>query len=101
MGARIFAVATREVAQDDSEFAHVRLEPDIARSRRTGDETMSRHVMRRATTGLLAMTFVVAGLAPAAAQAPQGAAAPGGQARGRGPQTPPLLMTTTAFEDGA
>ena len=47
--------------------------------------------------------FVVAALsaiafAPAAAQARQGG---GGQAPGgRGPQTPPLLMTTTAFEDG-
>ena len=61
---------------------------------------MNRHVMRRATTELLAVAFVVAGLASAAAQAPQGAAAPGGQGRGRGPQTPPLLMTTTAFEDG-
>jgi Raf kinase inhibitor-like YbhB/YbcL family protein len=36
------------------------------------------------------------------AQAPQGGAARGGQGGGpaRGPQTPPLLMTTTAFEDG-
>jgi len=40
--------------------------------------------------------------APIIAQAPQGGAARGGQAAGpaRGPQTPPLLMTTTAFEDG-
>lgn len=40
-------------------------------------------------------------LASAIAQAPQGGAGRGGQAPGgRGPQTPPLLMTTTAFEDG-
>ena len=53
----------------------------------------------RSITGLFvgvalsALTF-----APATAQARQGG---GGQAPGgRGPQTPPLLMTTTAFEDG-
>ena len=42
------------------------------------------------------------GLAPVIAQAPQGGAGRGGQgaAPARGPQTPPLLMTTTAFEDG-
>lgn len=53
------------------------------------------------------LVFVVACLAMAialpAAQAPQGGAAGGGgQGRGggRGPQAPPLLMTTTAWEDG-
>lgn len=53
----------------------------------------------------IAALFVVAalsaiGLAPVIAQAPQGGGARGGQGAARGPQTPPLLMTTTAFEDG-
>jgi Raf kinase inhibitor-like YbhB/YbcL family protein len=43
------------------------------------------------------MALCAAGAAVLMAQAAQ-APAPGG--RGRGPQSPPLLMTTTAFEDG-
>ena len=41
----------------------------------------------------------VLGLGLSAQQPPAGAA-PGGPGRGRGPQTPPLLMTSTAWEDG-
>ena len=54
----------------------------------------------------VALGFLSMAIAFPTAQAPQGgpAGAPGGagQARGggRGPQTPPLLMTTTAWEDG-
>jgi Raf kinase inhibitor-like YbhB/YbcL family protein len=64
---------------------------------------MQRHFAR----SIPMLVFVVACLAMAialpTAQAPQGGAAGGGgQGRGggRGPQTPPLLMTTTAWEDG-
>ena len=51
---------------------------------------------------VMAVTLTAGGLAPVVAQAPQGGGARGGQAPGggRGPQTPPLVMTTTAFEDG-
>ena len=51
---------------------------------------------------VIAATVVVAatGVMPASAQQPPAGAPAGGQGRGRGPQTPPLLMTTTAFEDG-
>jgi len=52
----------------------------------------------------LAIAFVAAAainVVPVLAQQPPAGAPPaGGQGRGRGPQTPPLLMTTTAFEDG-
>ncbi len=41
----------------------------------------------------------VLGLGLSAQQPPAGAA-PGGPGRGRGPQTPPLLMTSSAWEDG-
>ena len=52
---------------------------------------MTRHVRSTgALTAALALT--------AATLVAQGPGAPG--ARGRGPQSPPLLMTTTAFEDG-
>ena len=58
---------------------------------------MTRRV--RSLAGIVAMTaLLAAGAAALVAQAPQGP--PPGGGRGRGPQTPPLLMTTTAFEDG-
>ena len=62
---------------------------------------MRKHVVlsiARLVAGAMVLTIA---LAPAFAQAPQGGA-PGAQGRGggRGPQTPPLLMTTTAWEDG-
>ena len=64
---------------------------------------MRRHVVR-SMTGLVAVGALLAmGSASAIAQAPQGAAG-GGQGRGgggRGPATPPLMMTSTAWEDGA
>ena len=55
-------------------------------------------------TLLLVLVALVALCAPIVAQ-DRGQGAGGGQGRGaggggRGPQTPPLLMTTTAFEDG-
>ena len=57
---------------------------------------MKRNV--RSAAGIVAMMVLcAAGAAVLVAQAPQGGA-PGG--RGRGPQSPPLLMTTTAFDDG-
>ena len=65
---------------------------------------------RKGTLGFGVAAMLVAGAALALAQAPQGGApapaggAPaggaGGRAGGRGPATPPLIMTTTAFEDG-
>ena len=58
---------------------------------------MKRNV--RSAAGVVAMlALCAAGAAVLVAQAPQGA--PPGGGRGRGPQTPPLLMTTAAFEDG-
>jgi Raf kinase inhibitor-like YbhB/YbcL family protein len=58
---------------------------------------MTRRV--RSASGILTvMALLAAGAASLVAQAPQ--APPPGGGRGRGPQTPPLLMTTTAFEDG-
>src|SRR5438552_2537271 len=59
---------------------------------------MRRNVMRSAKCLLAAATLWALGSTPAIAQAPGG----GGQARGggRGPATPPLIMTSTAFEDG-
>src|SRR5437773_5032965 len=59
---------------------------------------MRRNVMRSAKCLLAAATLWALGSTPAIAQAPGG----GGQARagGRGPATPPLIMTTTAWEDG-
>ena len=59
---------------------------------------MQRKVVR-VTTILFVFVALVALCAPVYAQ---GGGQGGGQGRGagRGPQTPPLLMTTTAFEDG-
>jgi Raf kinase inhibitor-like YbhB/YbcL family protein len=57
--------------------------------------------MRSITRFLVVVALATIGLAPAIAQAPQGGGGRGGQGGGaRGPQAPPLLMTTTAFEDG-
>jgi Raf kinase inhibitor-like YbhB/YbcL family protein len=57
-----------------------------------------RHSFKRPVILLAgALAVAVAGFTPALAQGPQGR----GQGRGgRGPQTPPLIMTTTAFQDG-
>jgi Raf kinase inhibitor-like YbhB/YbcL family protein len=63
---------------------------------------MRRQVLQSAA-GVWMAVALLAGTAGLLAQAPQGGApAPGGAGRGggRGPQTPPLIMTTTAFEDG-
>src|SRR6187397_539578 len=48
---------------------------------------------------LTLVALLAAGAASLVAQGPPQGAPPAG-GRGRGPQTPPLLMTTTAFEDG-
>jgi Raf kinase inhibitor-like YbhB/YbcL family protein len=71
---------------------------------------MQRSLMQSVTILFIVVALIAAGVTPLFAQAPQrgegrGAGAPGGgggQGRGggRGPQVPPLLMTTTAFEDG-
>ena len=71
---------------------------------------MQMNLVRILTVLLVVVALVGAGVAPAMAQAPQGGGAGaqrgggGGQGRGggggRGPQVPPVLMTTTAFEDG-
>jgi len=57
----------------------------------------------RSTTGFLAAALLAAGVAAIGAQAPQTPAPAGGQGRaggGRGTPVPPLIMTTTAWEDG-
>jgi Raf kinase inhibitor-like YbhB/YbcL family protein len=57
--------------------------------------------MRPMTRIFIVVALSTIGLVPTIAQAPQGGGGRGGQAPGgRGPQAPPLLMTTTAFEDG-
>src|SRR5437870_5137955 len=57
--------------------------------------------MRSMTRIFVVVALSTIGLASAIAQAPQGGGARGGQApAARGPQAPPLIMTTTAFEDG-
>jgi Raf kinase inhibitor-like YbhB/YbcL family protein len=63
---------------------------------------MRKNVMR-SLKGLVAVVAVwTMGSASAIAQQTGGGAAAGGQARGggRGPATPPLMMTSTAWEDG-
>jgi hypothetical protein len=65
---------------------------------------MQRHFMRSMSVLVVTVAALSLGIALPTAQAPQGAPAGGGQGRGGGggcgPQTPPLLMTTTAWEDG-
>ena len=61
-----------------------------------------RRELKQTITSLLAAAILSSGV-PVIAQAPQGGA--GGQGRaggagGRGPATPPLVMTSTAWEDG-
>jgi Raf kinase inhibitor-like YbhB/YbcL family protein len=53
----------------------------------------------RARMMIAAALVAVFGLGLSAQQPPAGAP-PGGPGRGRGPQTPPLLMTSAAWEDG-
>jgi Raf kinase inhibitor-like YbhB/YbcL family protein len=57
---------------------------------------MRRTTVRQVAVHAVAAAVVAMGVAPVMAQGRQGA--PGG--RGRGPQTPPLIMTSTAWEDG-
>jgi Raf kinase inhibitor-like YbhB/YbcL family protein len=67
-----------------------------------GKEKQMRRQVRRVFTVLfvgLAMA-AVGGLATAQEPARGQGGGGGGRGGGRGPQTPPLLMTTTAFEDG-
>jgi len=62
-----------------------------------------RTVMRSTMTAMAAAVLVAAGAVAAAAQTPPPAPPGGGQGRaggGRGPATPPLIMTSTAWEDG-
>jgi len=58
----------------------------------------------RVFQSLAVLAGAIAFAAVGVAQAPQGGQGGGqrggGQGGGRGPQTPPLIMTTTAFEDG-
>jgi len=64
---------------------------------------MQRHFVRSVPMLVCVVGCLATAIALPAAQAPQGGAAGGGgQGRGggRGPQAPPLLMTTTAWEDG-
>jgi Raf kinase inhibitor-like YbhB/YbcL family protein len=62
---------------------------------------MPTHERTRPDRRFAAALFIAASLASAAAQTPQ-TPPPGGQrgAGGRGPATPPLIMTTSAWEDG-
>ena len=65
---------------------------------------MQRHFVRLMSVVTVVAAALAVSMALPGAQAPQGGAAPagGGQGRGagRGPQVPPLIMTTTAWEDG-
>jgi Raf kinase inhibitor-like YbhB/YbcL family protein len=66
------------------------------------EETTAMKMYLRLATGAMTMAaMLAAGTLSLVAQAPQGPP-PGGAARGggRGPQTPPLIMTSTAWEDG-
>ena len=60
---------------------------------------MQRHILG---AGALACALMLGTAAVVAQDGARGAAPAGGQGRGgaRGPQAPPLVMTTTAFEDG-
>jgi Raf kinase inhibitor-like YbhB/YbcL family protein len=60
---------------------------------------MQRHILG---AGALVCALMLGTTAAIAQDAARGGAAGGGQGRGggRGPQAPPLVMTTTAFEDG-
>ena len=60
---------------------------------------MQRHILG---AGALACALMLGTAAVVAQDAARGGAPGGGQGRGggRGPQAPPLVMTTTAFEDG-
>ena len=64
---------------------------------------MQRHFVRSVPMLVFVAACLAMAIALPTAQAPQGGAAgAGGQGRGggRGPHAPPLLMTTTAWEDG-
>jgi Raf kinase inhibitor-like YbhB/YbcL family protein len=69
---------------------------------------MARRFVRSVQVPFVVVALLSVSIALTSAQAPQGGggggqgrgAAQGGGAGGRGPQTPPLLMTTTAWEDG-
>ena len=65
---------------------------------------MTTRFIRTMQVPLVAVAMLSASIALTTAQAPQGGApaqgAGGGRGGGRGPQTPPLIMTTTAWEDG-
>jgi Raf kinase inhibitor-like YbhB/YbcL family protein len=66
------------------------------------EDDMTKNTWKRSFAGWVAAAVLsVAGVMPVVAQTPQ-TPPPGGQGRagGRGPATPPLMMTTTAWEDG-
>jgi len=61
-----------------------------------------RRSIRRVLTTTITASIALTMIAPIGAQTPQTPPAGGGQARGggRGPATPPLIMTSSAWEDG-
>ena len=67
---------------------------------------MQKNVMRSIAALFGAVAVVAVAMVPATAQAPQGAPPAGqgggraGGGGGRGPQVPPLIMTSSAWEDG-